>query len=372
MKKIIHFSLTNSKSGITQYILNNWEFIDKTRYQFHMATFGEKLDFQPRLEAEGCKFFYIKNRAENNLNQFRSEIMEIFSMGYDAVHLHTSYWKTFELEMLAKKAGIPRIIIHSHNTAVFDDNGREEKERQHYKLAEMLTADMGTDFWACSQKAAEWLYTDKIPEEKIVIMRNGVDAEKFAYSSAVREEYRSRLNWEDKYVIGHVGRFSYQKNHEFLINVFREIEKINKNARLLLIGKGPLEAEIRLMVQRYDLSEKVRFAGACEDVDGWLQAMDLFCLPSRFEGFPIVAVEAQAAGVPLILGEDVTREVNLCGKAAYVPLQTENWVKEIQLEMSRDLRKRLCQREDRKALIKRHGYDIRDTVKELERLYGDV
>ena len=234
---------------------------------------------------KAVNFFYIKNRAENNLNQFRSEIMEIFSMGYDAVHLHTSYWKTFELEMLAKKAGIPRIIIHSHNTAVFDDNGREEKERQHYKLAEMLTADMGTDFWACSQKAAEWLYTDKIPEEKIVIMRNGVDAEKFAYSSAVREEYRSRLNWEDKYVIGHVGRFPI-KNHEFLINVFREIEKINKNARLLLIGKGPLEAEIRLMVQRYDLSEKVRFAGACEDVDGWLQAMDLFCLPSRFEGFP--------------------------------------------------------------------------------------
>lgn len=110
MKKIIHFSLTNSKSGITQYILNNWEFIDKTRYQFHMATFGEKLDFQPRLEAEGCKFFYIKNRAENNLNQFRSEIMEIFSMGYDAVHLHTSYWKTFELEMLAKRPAYRELL----------------------------------------------------------------------------------------------------------------------------------------------------------------------------------------------------------------------------------------------------------------------
>lgn len=372
MKNIIHFSLANTKSGITQYVLNNWKFIDKTRYQFHMATFGGKLDFQPKLEAEGCKIFYIKNRAEDNLEEFRNEVMEIFSDGYDAVHLHTSYWKSFELEMLAKKAGVPRIIIHSHNTAVYDDNGREEKERQHYKLAEKLSADVGTDFWACSQKAAKWLYTDKIPENKIVIMKNGVDADKFAYNDVVRNEYRSRLNWENKFIIGHIGRFSYQKNHKFLLQVFHEINRINGNARLLLIGKGPLETEIRSMAAQYGLSEKICFAGACEDVSCWLQAMDLFCLPSRFEGFPIAAVEAQAAGVPLILGDAVTREVNLNRKVVYVPLEMERWIYEIQLKMEHDLEEKLYQRKEGKQLIKQQGYDIRDSVRELERLYGHV
>ena len=130
MKKIIHFSLANTRGGITQYVLNHWKYIDKSSFQFDVVTFGGKLDFQEELEAQGCKVFYVKNRAEDDLAQFRDEILRILSGGYDMIHLHTSYWKSFELEKLAKQAGIPRIIVHAHNTAVFDDKGREEKERQ--------------------------------------------------------------------------------------------------------------------------------------------------------------------------------------------------------------------------------------------------
>lgn len=372
MKKIIHFSLTGAKSGITQYILSNWKHIDKTNFQFDMVTFGGKLDFQESLEAEGCKIFYVKNRAEDNLERFQKDILRIFSENYDAVHLHTSYWKSFELEKLARQAGIPKVIVHSHNTAVFDDEGREEKERIHYSLREKLTPDMATDFCTCSQTAARWLYGDKIPENKVILMKNAVDIDRFAYCEQVRKEYRRKLGWDDMFIIGHVGRFSYQKNHEFLVDVFREITCWNKNARLLLIGKGPLEARIRAIVKEYGLSEKVYFAGACEDVNRWLQVMDLFCLPSRFEGFPIVAVEAQAAGVPLMLGDTITNEVKLSQNVCYIPLRIATWADEIKTKMEDNIQKDISRRPEGKATLKHQGYDINDSVKELERLYKNV
>jgi len=190
VKKIIHFSLANNKGGITQYVLNNWKFIDKTKFQFDMVTFGESLDFQSELEEEGCNVFYVKNRAEYNLKKFQNEILRIFSNGYDIAHLHTSYWKSFELEKLAKQVGIPRVIVHSHNTEVFDDIGREEKKRQHYNLLSALTPDIATDFWACSRAAAKWLYADKIPEERIRIVNNAIDVNKFTFSKQKRKEYR--------------------------------------------------------------------------------------------------------------------------------------------------------------------------------------
>lgn len=308
MKKIIHFSLANTKSGITQYVLNNWNHIDKSKFQFDMVTFGGKLDFQNKVESEGCKVFYVKNRAEDNLEEFNHEILQIFSQGYDAVHLHTSYWKSFELEKLAKQAGISKIIVHSHNTAVFDDNAREEKEKQHYRMLEGLSPNIATDFWACSKVAAKWLYADKIPENRIILLKNAVDTDMFAYNEQQRKAYRKKLDWENKFIIGHVGRFSYQKNHEFLIKIFQQVTCVNKDVRLLLIGRGPLEPVIQSMIKKYGLEEKVYFAGAREDVNNWLQAMDLLCLPSRFEGFPIVAVEAQAAGVPLILSDAITKD----------------------------------------------------------------
>lgn len=369
MKKVIHFSLANTKGGITQYVLNNWQHIEKAKFQFDMVTFGEKLDFQESLEAEGCKIFYVKNRAEDNLEEFQNDILRIFSEGYDVVHLHTSYWKSFELEKLARQAGIPRVIVHSHNTAVFDDVGREEKERMHYALREKLTRDIATDFCACSQTAAQWLYAGKIPENKIILMKNGVDVDRFAYDKQIRKEYRRKLGWEEMFIIGHVGRFSYQKNHEFLVDVFRRIACLNENVRLLLIGKGPLEARIYSMVNEYGLSNKVCFAGACEDVNRWLQAMDLFCLPSRFEGFPIVAVEAQAAGVPLMLSDAITKEVKLSQDVCYAPLSIDDWVSEVKTKMGDYVLKDIFRRSEGKEIVKRQGYDIKNSVKKLERLY---
>ena len=368
VKKIIHFSLANNKGGITQYVLNNWKFIDKTKFQFDMVTFGESLDFQSELEEEGCNVFYVKNRAEYNLKKFQNEILRIFSNGYDIAHLHTSYWKSFELEKLAKQVGIPRVIVHSHNTEVFDDIGREEKKRQHYNLLSALTPDIATDFWACSRAAAKWLYADKIPEERIRIVNNAIDVNKFTFSKQKRKEYRERLGWGDKFIIGHVGRFSYQKNHEFLIDVFKDVAKENKNVRLLLIGKGPLEKNVDSLIKRYGLIDKVYFAGTCNDVDGWLQAMDMFALPSRFEGLPIVAVEAQTAGLKCVCSDTITEEIVITENIELVPLQIEVWVDEI-LKIVTSAEKGNYRRNDMSHVITGAGYNILSQIQMVENYY---
>lgn len=372
MKKIIHFSLADAKGGITQYVLNNWKYIDKSRFQFDVVTFGGKLDFQEMLEAEGCRVFYVRYRAEEQPDEFRKEILQILKNRYDVVHLHTSYWKSFELEKLARQAGVPKIIVHSHNTGVFDDIGRNEKEEQHYKLRSELTPDIATDYWACSELAARWLYADKIFPEKIQILKNAVNIDRYIYNRAVRTMYRTRLRWDDNFIIGHVGRFSYQKNHEFLIKVFGKLTQVHEEARLLLVGKGVLEKQIRTMVEEYGLSDKVYFTGACDDVNCWFQAMDLFCLPSRFEGFPIVAVEAQAGGVPSILSSTITQEAKIVENVTFKPLCEDEWINKIEEEMELDLSRNIQERMMASQMLKQQGYDLKDSVKELERLYEDT
>ena len=363
--KIIHFSLANAKGGITQYVLNNWKHIDKTKFRFDVATFGGKLDFQNDLEEDGCKVFYVQNRAEEDLKGFRNEILQIFSNGYDAVHLHTSYWKSLELERMAKAAGIPRIIVHAHNTRVFDDYGREEKEEQHYRIRDALTPDAATDFWACSRLAANWLYADKIPQEKIQIVNNAIDVRRFRFDRQKREEIRRRLGWEDKLVIGHVGRFSYQKNHEFLIELLEQTIRVNPKARLLLIGKGVAKKEIERLAKQYGLMDKVFFAGARDDVESWLQAMDIFALPSHFEGLPIVAVEAQASGVRCLVSDTVTRETAVTDRISFLPLEVSAWRDEILSGKNEE-----ADRSQAAGQVRKAGYDIREYIKTLEDMYS--
>lgn len=365
MKKIIHFSLANTRSGITQYVLNHWKYIDKSSFQFDVVTFGGKLDFQEELEVQGCKVFYVKNRAEDDLEQFRDEILRILSGGYDMIHLHTSYWKSFELEKLAKQAGIPRIIVHAHNTAVFDDKGREEKERQHYRLREQLFPDIATDFWACSYTAAQWLYADRIPSERIRIVNNAIDVRKFQFNQEKRRKIRQSLGWEDKLIVGHVGRFSYQKNHKFLIEAFGEAVKVREDIRLILIGRGPLEDSVYSLVDQSGLAGKVCFAGTSNHVNDWLQAMDVFALPSLFEGLPIVAVEAQAAGLRCLLGDTVTRETAVTDRISFLPLEICVWRDALLAEPGKEEN-----REQYARQVAQAGYDIQKYIQTLEGMYG--
>ncbi|HAN43805.1 MAG TPA: hypothetical protein DCP97_00290, partial [Ruminococcaceae bacterium] len=236
--KVLQFPIANAKGGVTQYALNNWQYINKDKFQFDFATLSKKLDFADDLAAQGCKIHYISCYAEENKSQFVTEVDKALSEGYDAVHIHTSYWKSFLVEELAVKHKIPKIIVHSHSTMVdiLDDNKRASAVELHERQKKNFSADLATHFCACSQAAADWLFGEQIPKDKIKILNNAINVDDFSYNPIIRKEYRRKLGVDNCFVLGNIGRFVYQKNHDFLIDVFNEAAAAIPNAKLLLVG----------------------------------------------------------------------------------------------------------------------------------------
>lgn len=366
--KVLQLFVANAKGGRTQYILNTWNYIDKDYFQFDFVTLSKELDFEKELIETGAKVFYVSCYAEENLGLFRKEITEILKNGYDVVHIHSSFLRSVEVEHLARAAGVRRIIIHSHNFGIgcaIDEKESEMMLKIHNRNKQELKADVADVFLACSNEAADFMYGPQIPTEKIRVIPNGIDLERFTYSESGRYEIRKEFSIrEDEYVIGNVGRFVYQKNHDFLIDVFYEIAKKYSNVLLLLIGAGDLEDDIRKKVDKYGLNKRVLFAGKRNDLPKIYSAMDMFMLPSRFDGFPLSLIEAQAEGLPSIAG-NVPQNAKLCEKTSILPLDKDIWINSFEkIYKNREPRTGL-----RKEQIEIHS--IKRQVQELEKIYKE-
>jgi len=369
MRKVLHFTIANTGGGITKFVLRLWKYIDRERFHFDFVTMSKQLDFAEELEKEGCKIYYLSTYAEDNKEQFIKEVEEILDNGYDIVHLHTSWWRGFVLEEISKRKGVQKIIVHSHNTDVHikESQSREVARQLHFQQRELLTEDMATDFIACSEDAAEWLYGDRIPKEKIKIIPYAIEVENYRYSERERIRQRKKLNLKPQdYVIGHVGRFAYQKNHDFLINVFEDISYLNEHAKLLLIGIGELEEKIRNKVFQRNLQDKILFLGKRDDVAALMQAMDLFAFPSRFEGFGIVLIEAQAAGLKCIVSNEVPQIAKITENICFLPFVKKMWVDNILKYIEG------YERKDMSEVLKEAGYDMDTLVKKIECIYGGL
>lgn len=364
--KVLHFSIANSGGGITKFALQLWNAIDKERFQFDFVTMSKKLDFATELESQGCKIHYLTVYSEQNAVKFEEEIIKILDYGYDILHLHTSWWRGFSVEEIAMKRGVPRIIVHSHNTDVHIPIGmtREEARELHHIWQRKVSEDIATDFWACSQKAADWLYGNNISAERLKIIPNAIELDKFYYREDIRIKYRKNMDLENRFVIGMIARFQYQKNHDFAIKFFNELNKINDNVVLLLVGIGELQEEIEKLVLEHHLETKVKFLGLRDDVENLVQAMDLFILPSLFEGLPITLVEAQASGLKCITSEAVTKEIEITSDIKRLPLDVDIWVKEALIWRGGYKRK------DTSNIMRNKGFDIDVQIKQIEKLYS--
>lgn len=365
--KVLQFTIAAGKGGRTLYVLNNWKNIDKSRFQFDFITFSQSLDFEQELIDEGCKVFHMSCYPEADRVQFIRELDEVLDNGYDVIHIHTSFWADTVVEERAKAKGIKKIIIHSHNTGHGKHNFTKEQQEEamnlHNRVKNRLTEDIATDFWACSRAAAEWLYGEKIPKDKIRIMNNAIDTSKYAYNEKTRMEYRKLLDVENDYVYGLVGRLSYQKNQEFILRVFNRICAKHDKCKLLLVGIGEKELEYRAYVKENELEDKVIFLGFRNDVDAILQAIDCLCMPSRFEGFPISLVEAQTAGVKCVISDRITEEVVISDLVTRIPLDEDTWVSELSKFESGE-RERYLQE------VVSAGYDIEQQILQLEKGYA--
>lgn len=367
--KVLLFPMSARKGGATRSAINYWKYIDHSRYQIDFATCCDKLDFEQSLLEQGCMVHYISCFAEKDPKCFYEELKKILLQGYDAIHINTTWWKSFYAEQAAREIGTKAVIVHARCTSVdiVDDEKREKELAIHEKQKKIFSTDLATHFLACSTEAADFLYGSQIPRERIRLFHNALDIDRYSYDEIKRKMIRSRLGIADKFVIGNIGRMAYAKNHSFLIDCFQEFQKKRENAILLLVGSGELEGDIRRQVKMSGIEDKVIFIGEADNAEDYLQAMDVFALPSRFEGLPNVLIEAQTAGLKCISGDGVTREAQITDNVTFLALEKEKWVEELMRHAAGYTRRKVDEQ------IRAAGYDIRQEIKILEKIYaGDI
>ena len=298
---------------------------------------------------------------------YRNTLKLLQNGGYDCVHIHGDVaYLLLIFAKAARRAGVKKIILHSHAAGL--DGGSRRLKAVLHKLCQHTLPRVATDFAACSDMAAAWMYPG-LDTRRVVMIRNGIELERFAYDPAARTRIRGELRLEGAFVVGHVGRFTYQKNHEYLLKAFAAMRRRVSNAKLLLVGEGVLFDQTRAQAEQLGIMEDVIFYGASYDVGALMQAMDLFALPSRFEGLPVVGVEAQAAGLPILFSDHVTRQAALTERVRFLPIDensVEKWGEAAQVVAEGPD----CDRSDDCEKVRKAGFTIQDTVRAFLSLYG--
>ncbi len=366
MKKILHMTPPVIKNGIYRYIFNHMAYIDQRNYQFSFLTKNpEELTRTKEFRRYRFPVRGFCNVERGNPAGLRKEITRILGEGYDVIHLHTSYWRGFLIEEIAMEMKIPRVIVHAHSTGIDepDEAARRELLAGHEAYKERFGMQYATDLCACSEPAGRWLYRKELLEKGIHILPNAIDVERFRFRQESRGRIRRRLGIDGKIVIGNTGRYCYQKNQSFLLEAFARARKRNGNLFLLFLGEGELLDGLRGLAEHLGIREDVCFMGWQERPEEYLLAMDVFCLPSRFEGLPISVMEAQASGLKCLVSDRVTRECDITGMVEFLPLETQLWVEKLAAARP-DTDRQTCDERFWQA-----GYSMEASGQRLTRLY---
>lgn len=299
---------------------------DEIQFDFVVTSKAEGMLEQP-LKDLGCKIYRVSQLKED-FKGHKEQLTKILEAEkYDIIHDHSGFKAWCNLSV-AKKCGVKSRIAHSHQAFMTESFiGRIIR-----KVSTILTKLYATTLFACGNDAAKWMWGEKaFRKNKVYIMKNAVFADKFSFSAAKRDELRKELGLENKFVIGNVARITYQKNQEFLVDAFAEIKKTRNDAVLLLVGRGDAEEKIKKQVSDLGLNDSVVFTGVRNDVPDLLNVMDVFVLPSRFEGLPVTLIEIQANGLPGVISDAVTKEMNFSEDLKFLPLSEsfEEWAKVI-------------------------------------------
>ncbi len=352
--------------GVEAVVMNYYRHIDRSKIQFDFICDEDSTNI-PYEEIKNLGGRVIIVPPYQKVIKYHKALVKIFKENnYKIVHSHINTLSVFPL-WAAKRAKVPIRIAHSHSTT----NKKEWKKNLLKQILRPFSKVFANYYFACSEYAGRWLFGNKEFEKgNVYVLNNAIDIDKFKYNEKIRQEMRKELKIDDDTtVIGHIGRFVAQKNHTFLIDIFNEYHKINKNSILLLIGQGPLEEEIKAKVKNLNLDDFVRFLGQRNDANKLYQAMDIFLLPSLYEGLPVVGVEAQASGLLCILSSSMTKETKVLDSTVFVSLSDtpESWANVINKKF---------QRKDTTKILTDKGFNINSEAEKLESKYvkilGDI
>jgi len=348
--------------GVESVVMNYYRHIDRTKIQFDFLCDEDSTNI-PYKEIEQLGGRVILIPPYQKVFKYQKELIRIFKENnYKIVHSHINTLSVFPLRA-AKKAGVKVRIAHSHSTT----NKKEWKKNLLKQILRPFSKVYATDYMCCSELAGRWLFGDKAYDSgKVYLLNNAIDLDKFKYNESLRKEKRKELGIsDDTLVIGHIGRFVAQKNHDYLIDIFNEVLKKNNNSILLLVGQGPLMEEIKNKVKELKLNDSVRFLGQRNDVNELYQAFDVFCLPSLYEGLPVVGVEAQASGLLCILSNAMTKETKVLDITKFISLNNtpKDWADSILDDVKK------YKRIDTSKEMTSKNFNIKEEAKKLEKYY---
>ncbi len=359
--------------GVEAILLNYYRHIDKNKIQFDfICDEDSNTSIIPVKEIEDMGGRVIMCPPYQKVFKYQKFMINLFKKNkYKIVHSNINTLSVFPLRA-AKKAGVPVRIAHSHSTS----NPKEWKKNLIKNILRPFSKKYANVYFACSELAGRYLFGNKTFDEgKVTIINNAIDVEKFVYNEDIRKKVRNELKEkckseinDDTLIVGHIGRFVKQKNHEFLIDIFNEIYKRKENSVLVLVGQGPLQKEIEEKVNNLGLQNRVLFLGQRNDANELYHAMDVFVLPSLYEGLPVVGVEAQAAGLLCKLSNAMTKETKILDTTNFIDLNlpAEVWAEKIIEDYEKFERKNVSKE------FENNGFNIKKEAKKLEDKYYEL
>lgn len=358
--RILQVLAEMNRGGAETMIMNLYRHIDRAKIQFDFIVHTQKeCAFDDEIEQLGGRIYRIpRYTGKNHFNYIKAwKVFFINHPEYRLIHGHVRSTATIYL-LIARKYGL-KTIVHSHSTA-----SRGNITHRIIKRIMQFPIKYIADYmFACSIEAGRWLFGKNFNEDnRFILLKNAIDIDRYLYNEGVRKSVRKEFNIDNKFVLGHIGSFSYPKNHKFLIDVFYEVKKVKNDAVLMLVGDGDLLLDIKNKVNGLGLEDSVIFTGLRSDVHELLQSMDLLVFPSIFEGLPVTLIEAQAAGLKSYISDSITNDIMITELIEKIPLDSGaiSWAKKILEDFY------FHERKNYRAVIAYNGYDINKTSQEYQ------
>ncbi|WP_342562653.1 glycosyltransferase family 1 protein [Paenibacillus sp. FSL R7-0345] len=357
--RILHVIDGLKSGGAETFIMNIYRNIDRNNIQFDFLIRNQNGDvYSSEVKKLGGKIFFTAPFPRQPFNNFK-DLIKFFknNSDYRIMHVHANSLVYIIPLLFARINKFNKIVLHSHNTKSVN-----RISRFIHLINRLFINKIITDRFACSLEAGKWMFG----KEKSMIINNAIDAKTFEYDINKRTNIKKQMGLDGKIIVGHVGRFVNQKNHIFVLRIFKEMVRNSERFVLLLVGDGPLKSKIEKEAEMLNIKKYILFTGIRDDVSDLFQIMDVFLFPSLYEGLPFTLIEAQASGLPCIISDTISNEAVITDLVVRLSLESSSqlWVNEIIKALNFDNKRTGKYKEIRKT-----KFDVKNNTEWIEKFY---